>query len=290
MKLTKADSDVFHRVLVVGLSGSGKSTLVSKLAAHFRLIWIDLENSKDVLIKLDQAALDNITYIGIPDSASFPIAAQTLMDLFKNNRAEICEAHGKNNCAICKKDSAPTESVDFTSLDSQTIVVVDSITQLSASLLAYLCKDKPVTYKPLMDDWGGLRKYTEFFSSQFQAFPGNLVCMCQAVEAEMEDGKSKIVPAFGSKDMSTKIPKSFGDVIYVEVKNRTHMAFSSSVASNVVLSKSRSDFEIESLPEPSLIPLFLGAAKESGVSKSPVATPAQTSLANLKTLVAPIKK
>lgn len=256
MKLSHNDVETSHRVLVSGLSGSGKSTLVAELANEFNLIWIDLENSRDVLTKLPAAALDRINYIRLPDSASYPIAAQTLMSLFKNNKAVVCQKHGKDKCAICAKSGDPVENLDFTSLSADTIVVVDSITQLASSIFSYTTKDKPVEYKPERDDWGALRKYSEFFASQFQAFNGNLVCICHAVEAEMEDGRTKLVPSFGSKDMSSKIAKSFGDLVYCDVKNKMHTAISSSTASSVILTKSRSDFAIELLPKPSLLPLF----------------------------------
>lgn len=276
-KLSKSDTSTFHRVLIAALSGAGKSTLASELANEFKLIWIDLENGKDTLLKLPDSALANIDYISIPDSASYPIAAQTLMILFKEMKANICEAHGKHNCMLCKKDSLPINSLDLTSLDSSTIVVVDSITQLASSILAYTMKDKSVETKPERDDWGALRKYSEFFASQFQAFPFNLVCIAQSVEAELEDGKSKLVPSFGSKDMSSKIAKAFGDVIYMEVKNKKHVAYSASTASNMFLTRSRGDFLIEGMEKPSLIPLF-----KNQNSASPPVTPAQQAVQNLK--------
>lgn len=259
MKLTKQDTDLFHRVLVSGLSGTGKSTLVAELATQFDVIWIDLENAKDVLTKLPAEALARIQYISLPDSASFPIAVQTLMVLFKTGKAIICNAHGKHDCAICKKAEAPVDELDITNLPVTTILVVDTITQLAASILAYTCKDKPIEYRPERDDWGALRRYSEYFASQFQAYKGNLVCTCHAIEAELEDGKTKLVPAFGSKDMSSKIAKSFGDVIYCDTKNKRHVAYSSSLAANNLLTKSRADFVIEALPVPSLIPLFLNS-------------------------------
>lgn len=259
MKLSHNDVETSHRVLVSGLSGSGKSTLVAELANEFNLIWIDLENSRDVLTKLPAAALDRINYIKLPDSASYPIAAQTLMSLFKSGKGTICQKHGKDKCALCAKSGDPVEVLDFTVLGADTIVVVDSITQLASSIFSYTTKDKPVEYKPERDDWGALRKYSEFFASQFQAFNGNLVCICHAVEAEMEDGRTKLVPSFGSKDMSSKIAKSFGDLVYCDVKNKVHTAISSSTASSVILTKSRSDFAIELLPKPSLLPLFRAA-------------------------------
>ena len=292
MKLTKNDTDIFHRVAVVGMSGAGKSTLIAQLAAEFDLIFIDLENAKDVLVKHPQEYLNRIQYVKIPDSASFPIGAQTLMQLFKNNKANICCAHGKHDCAICKKDNLPVDVVDISNLPASTILVVDSGTQLASSVLAYTCKDKPVEYKPERDDWGGLRKYSEFFASQFQAYPGNLIVTFHPIEAEMEDGRTKLVPSFGSKDMSSKVAKAFSDVVYCDVKNKQHTAFSSSTASNSTLTKSRSDFDISQEVVPSLIPLFknshLKEPKQAVSAVSAVSanaganvTPAQQAINNL---------
>lgn len=284
-KLSKSDSDIYHRVLLSGLSGSGKSTLAALLSESFKLKWIDLENSKDILTKLPEEWLDRIDYIGIPDSAAFPIGVQTLMTLFKQGKANICEAHGKVDCSLCKKDNKPFNVVDFSAMADDEILVVDGGTQLASSILAYVCKDKPVEYKPERDDWGGLRKYSEFFASQFQAFPKNFILTCHAIEAEMENGVTKLVPAFGSKDMSTKIAKAFSDVIYLDVKNRKHTAISASTASTTVLTRSRSDFDISTLEVPSLIPLF----KNEYMRKAEV-TPATQAISNLGKLNLGAKK
>lgn len=291
--ITHADADTTHRVLITGLSGSGKSTLAAELSTKYKLIWFDLENSKDVLMKLTPEQLARVNYIRIPDSAVYPIASQTLMQLFKYGVANICDKHGKHECAICKKENAPTTKINFEELTPDTFIVIDSLTQLSASILAYVTKDKPVDYKPQLDDWGSLRKFSEFFASQLQACPHNLVCTSLAVETELEDGRIKLVPSFGSKDMSSKIAKAFSDVIYIEVKNKKHVAVSSSVASNTVLAKSRSDFVIESLEELSLIPLFDSTQerhKQKTVSPVPKqATPQQAAVNNLNTLLTSLK-
>ena len=281
MAVLTDEVEATHRVMVVGLSGAGKSTLLAELSKEFDLIWIDLDNSKDILVKLPKEQRARINYIRIPDSASYPIAVQTLMILFKNGKANICQAHGKHECMICKKEGAEIDSLDITNLPPTTIVVIDTGSQLASSMLAYVCKDKAIEYKPERDDWGGLRKYSEFFASQFQAFNGNLAVSFHAIEAQMEDDRIKLVPSFGSKDMSSKVAKAFGDVIYVDVKNKKHIAFSRSTASNTVLTKSRSDFAIEDLPEPSLIPLFKGTTAPKKDEVSGGNTPAQNAVKNL---------
>lgn len=278
MKLSDKLKDPYTRVLIFGLPGSGKSTLAADLANTHHLIWITLDNDTDILRKLPAGAQENIELLDIPDSASFPVAAATLLALFKNKKADICWAHGVIACSVCKK-SVPQNftHVDFTALTSKDIVVLDTVTQLGRSILAHSTKDKPVDYKPERDDWGALRKWTEFFASEFQAFRGNLICIAHAIEAEMEDERTKLVPDFGSKGMSASFAKSFSHVIYMEVVNKKHKAYSSSTASNKLLTKSRSDFEIEKLNDPSLVGLFPIGTSEPIVQSDPQQTPpAQT--------------
>lgn len=270
MKLTKALEADPVRALVMGLPGSGKSSLVAQLAtAGIKLHWIDLENSISVLQKLPVAAMENVDVLSVKDSASYPVAAETLMVLFKDGKVHACNKHSKHNCPLCKPlgEEAFTD-LDFSTMTSNDCVVVDSSSQLSASLLANITKGKAMDAKPERDDWGSLRKYTEFFTSQFQACPVNLIVIAHAMEAEMEDKKVKLVPTFGSAGASANFAKAFNDVIYTEVKNKKHVAYSSSVATMNIITKSRSDFDIEKLPVASLLPLF------KSVAAVPAAVPA----------------
>ena len=261
MKLTKALAVDPVRALIMGMPGSGKSSLVAKLAAEgIKLKWIDLENSISVLQKLPAAAMDNVEVMSVKDSASYPIAAETMMVLFKEGKVHACNKHSKHNCPLCKPLGADEfTDIDFSTMTKQDCLVLDSSSQLAASLLANVMKGKPTEVKPERDDWGSMRKYTEFFTSQFQACPVNLIVIAHAMEADgtkTEDGKTKIVPTFGSAGASANFAKAFNDVIYTEVKNKKHVAYSSSVATMNIITKSRSDFDIEKLAVASLLPLF----------------------------------
>lgn len=279
MKLTENHQVPTQKVLVTGLSGTGKSTLVAQLAEKYQLHWIDLERGVNTLRKLPVAWQERINLFAIPDSASFPIASATMTSLFKNGKANICHEHGKDNCAICKKEGKGSDLLDFSALGPNDIVVIDTVTQLSNSILAHVTRNEELDYKLKTDDWGALRKMTEYFCSQFQAANFNLVCIAHVTEAKLEDGKSRLVPNFGSASMSAAFAKAFDHVVYCDIKNGKHIAGSSTSYNNSVLTKSRTDFAIEKLATPSLLPLFENAAPAS----APV-TPGQTALSNLKGL------
>jgi hypothetical protein len=272
MKLSDKSKISTTRVAIVGLSGTGKSTLAAELSKKFKLYWFTLDNDSDILLKLPPEQQENVELFDIPDSASFPAAADTLMKLFTKKSGKICHKHGVFNCGHCTK-IAPEEfsSIDFTTLDpKQDIVVIDTGSQLSHSVLAKATQGQSVDYKPERDDWGALRKWTEFFYSEFQAARFNLVVIFHAIEAEMEDGKSKLVPAFGSKDMSSKIAGAFSHVAFTDIVNKKHKVFTKSTEFANVLTKSRTDFDSSKMDSPSLIPLF--ETQQHGLQSSTAST------------------
>lgn len=308
MKLSEKDTNPYTRVALFGLPGSGKSTLAAALAKNpsRRLIWFSLDNDADVLRKLSTEEQERVEFVDIPDTAAFPVASQTLLQLFKQGKGKICYAHGNFGCALCNRNRAGFTTIDFTNLTSGDVAVIDTGSQLGRSILAHVTKDESVDYKPERDDWGALRKYTEFFASQFQGFRGNLIVIFHAIEHVTTNSKgevisSKLIPDFGSKGMAMTVGKNFSHVIFMEVKNKKHRAYSSSTAMNECLTKSRTDFRIEDLDEPSLESLFPireiePAIAAPTISETPTSqtitpsnTPAQNAVSSLTDLAARMK-
>lgn len=260
MKLSQKASAKSHRVLVFGPPKSGKTQLAGTLAARFDLIWFDLEAGIDTLKKLPIDQQDRVEVLSIPDTRGFPVAIETLLKAIKGGPVDICEEHGKVSCSLCKRDSKPFTRVALNELPLTTIVVIDSLTQLTNSAVAHITKNQPEDYKLNYDDWGNLGKLMDTFLSYVQQAPFNIVCISHETEVEMEDGKQKLVPTAGTKNFSRNTAKYFDEVIYCEVRNKKHVAASSTTYGNNILTGSRSGTVLETSQEASLVPIFLPPA------------------------------
>lgn len=256
MKLSEKTHSATHRVLLFGSPKSGKTQLAGTLSEQYDLLWFDLENGSDTLLKLPKTQQERIELVSIPDSRVFPVAIETMLKVIRGNKVEICETHGKVSCALCKKESKPFTAVELSSLPRTTIVVVDSLTQLTNSAIAHITKNQPDDYKLNYDDWANLGKLLDTFLSQVQQAGYNIVCISHETEVEMEDGKQRLVPTSGTRNFSRNTAKYFDEVIYCEVKNRKHIAASSTTYSGNILTGSRSGVVLETETSPSLLQIF----------------------------------
>ena len=304
MKLSQKSASKSHRVLLFGPPKSGKTRLAGTLASKFNLIWFDLENGVDTLKQLPPSDQERVEVISIPDTRGFPIAIETMLKVIKGSPVDICEAHGKVACALCRKDNKPFTSVTLGTLALDTVVVIDSLTQLTNSAIAHITKDKGDDYKMQHDDWGNLGKLMDTFLSYVQQAPYHVVCISHETEVEMEDGKQKLVPTAGTRNFSRNTAKYFDEVVYLEVKNKKHIAASSTTYGNNILTGSRSGTVLENSPgEASLVPIFsapssgqvsTGTAAVSARNQQQVVgitgTPAAKAATDLKALAATLRK
>ena len=282
MKLTEKKHSKTSRVLVYGEPKSGKTQLAAALASKYKLIFIDLENGYETLLKLPQEYQERIELISIPDTKVFPIAIETMLKVITGNRVEICDAHGKVGCAVCKKEQASFSVIELNSLSSDTVVVVDSLTQLSNSAMNFLTKTQDDTYKPEWTDYRNQGQLLDKFLSQIQQAKFNVVCITHVVETELEDGSKKLVPVCGTTAFSRNTAKYFDHVVYCEIKNKKHNFASSTTYANNILTGSRTDIALESADAPSLLDIFDGKIGAGDtVQKVSTVTPAQTAISNL---------
>lgn len=284
MKLSQRVAAKSHRVLLFGPPKSGKTQLAGELSKVFNLLWFDLEAGIDTLLKLPVEQQDRIEVVSLPDTRTYPIAIETCLKAIKGGRGKICEQHGKWNCMTCAKSPVETPSVEvcLSELPLDTIVVFDSLTLLTNSAIAHITKAQPEDYKLEYDDWANLGKLMDVFLSHVQQAGFHVVCISHETEVKMEDGKDKLVPTAGTRNFSRNTAKYFDEVVYCEVKNKRHVAGSSTAYNSNILTGSRSGTALESAAEASLIPIFKGER----VTSNPITTgtPATAAAAGLSAL------
>lgn len=282
MKLSDKPADATQRVLLFGPPKTGKTEMFGRLAEKYKLILFDLERGWSTLRKLPQPWQERIEIISLPDTRDFPIAIETMLKVIKGTEVHICEKHGKVACNLCRSDGSPSIRICLNELGVDTIVGVDSLTQLTNSAIANITKGKGDDYKPDWDDWGKLGKLMDTFLGYVQQAPYNIVCMTHETETEMEDGKNKLVPTAGTRNFSRNTAKYFDHVVYAEVKNKRHVFASSTTYAGNILTGSRTDIVLETLKEgelPSLLKIFNGEIGAPSIQQNSQGTSA---LAGLK--------
>lgn len=254
-KLSTKKISSTHRCIIYGGPKTGKSLLAAQLAEHYNLIWVDMENGHETLFQLPEEWQERIELVNLPDTRSFPIAIETCLKLVKGP-VNICEEHGKVGCMICKRAEADTVDVDLNSLDHNSVVVFDSLTQLSNSAIAHITKGESDDYKLNYDDWGNLGKLLDMFLSHLQQARYNVIVISHETEAETEGKKKTLVPVGGTRSFSRNVAKYFDHVIYAERKNKKHVFSSSSTYATTILTGSRTGVALEGEEEASLLQIF----------------------------------
>jgi len=252
-------------VIVYGAPKTGKSLIAGELAEHFKLIWVDMENGHDTLFQLPDAWQENIELINLPDTRGYPIAIETVLKMIKGP-VSICESHGKVNCMICKREKAAFVDTNLPALDNNTVVVFDSLTQLTNSAISHITKGEAEDYKLNYDDWGNLGKLLDMFLSYLQQASYNVVVISHEAEVETEGKKKTLVPVGGTRNFSRNVAKYFGHVVYAERKNKKHVFSSSSTYATTIMTGSRTAVAVEAMDKPSLLSIF---KPEAGATVKP---------------------
>jgi len=243
-------------VILYGPSKTGKSTLAAQLAiAGYRLLWLDLENSKQAILTALEGqpdeVLERIEYIQIPDTSANPVAIRTIGSVFAGVPGAICEAHGAWNCAICKKAGADEVRVDLTTMDSNWCIVVDTVSQLSDSALAHATRGIMTTLftgnpKVEWDQYSHQGMMLSHVFSNMQQLRCHRIFISHEEIIEQTDGKELIMPKCGTRNYSRNFGRFFDHVVYCFRENNKHKQASSTAFRPNVLTGSRNSVNMES--------------------------------------------
>jgi hypothetical protein len=234
MKLNDYKNSATVRLLVYGGPKTGKTSLAGRLADTKKLWWFDLESGISSLLK-GGYNIGNIEYFKLPDSQGYPIAVETLLKVIKGGEQKICHAHGKVNCPQCKTPEL-FSVINVDKFGTDDVLVIDSVSQLSQSIMNYILKDRLVKdqeAKPTFDDWSRSGLLLDRIFSILQNANFNVACISHESMVEMEDGRKKMVPIAGSSNVSKVFAKFFDEVVYTEIMNKRFKAYSSAETCSV---------------------------------------------------------
>lgn len=255
MKPSQLAKQEVQKTLVFGPPKSGKSAAVAQLSKHYNLLWLDGEKGAGVILnpelQLTPESLEHIELIQTSDTPSKPAYAEVMGKVAKFEKFRACNLHGKLNCVQCNKDALEFTEVDFSKLDDSWIIVVDSSTQLSNSVMNMIklangrMPSELVNDKATFNDYGLQGQWLDNFFAGIQACPYNVIVISHEMGIEQEDGKEKLTAVAGTRNFSRNLPRYFGHVVRMEVKNLKHTGVSSSTASNLILAGSRTGAKVE---------------------------------------------
>lgn len=252
------------KALVYGPPKAGKTALVGALAEAYTLWWFDLENGIKTLMNPDIVKPEwrkNVKLFNIPDHRAYPVAVDALRQLFKGGPRRYCFTHGVHNCPICTKNAEAkwSDTIDLSKFGDRDILVIDSWTQVANSAANKVTlKDwqNNDEYKMTFDDYRMQGMYQDEILSKIQVANINICVISHEVDVEKDDKKERIVPVAGTRNFSKTVAKYFDEVIYTQVLNKKHSAYSSTTYANTHLTGGRSGVKLEE-GKSSLIDIFL---------------------------------
>jgi len=252
-----------RKVLVYGQPKSGKTAFVGKLAEIRKLHWFDGEDGIKTLLNPEMLKPEfrkNINVFRIPDTQHFPAFSETILKVLKGGDQKVCHQHGLVSCPKCTKEGLPTNSINVDQFGPDDVLVIDSVSQLAASVMHRVCAEQirkgNDDYKPDWDDYRKQGFLLDRIFSILQAAPYHVVCISHEQLVDMEDGKKKIVPIGGTSNFSKTFAKYFDDVVYCDKVNGKHVAASSSTYSNNIITGSRTGKSTEKDPANGIKILF----------------------------------
>lgn len=275
-------SDTGHHICIYGPPKSGKTLLAGLLASEFNVVLFDLEHGSLTLKQLPMEYQKNIELIRVPDDRSNYQAITTMLYVTEGKAVKVCDTHGKTGtCSICAiaKASGNTGNIgtmidiDIERLGPDTVIIMDSMTQLSHSAMgkAFSGKQSETNIKPEYSHYTAQGYYLDRVLTAIQNSRANWVVICHEESLSQEDDSEKIVPMAGTRNFSRNTAKYFDHVVYTAIENYKYVVSSSALDSNKVLTGSRTGVSLKNNPDAQGLLSLLRHPKELAVDGARVA-------------------
>lgn len=248
-----------HAILIFSRPKFGKTYLAgtaARIKDINRIFWFDLENGSETLLHMDltDEEMEKITIYKIADTKETPIGIETMLKAMSiKSSVDICDEHGRVNCADCKSNKKPSTPFSLAKCTHNDLVVIDSGSQLGDSALAACMLGKDTMAKPGWDEYGIQGKWlADILSVVQQCKTTNFIVLTHEIVVEEElNGAKKdaIFPLVGTKPFSMKVAKYFGTVVYLHKKMNKHAGASSSTFRGDIVTGSRVNARIEDSKE-----------------------------------------
>lgn len=211
-----------QKLMVFGASFTGKTRLVGKLAEKYDLIWLDFDNGSSTLHQLPMEWQARIGLATIADSDKTSNAVVTLAKLL-DGKTNLCEEHNRMVCPKCKKvEDATYYDLDITNLPHNTVLVIDTWTQICNSLMWKVEGNKIDINKIVKGnktDWDAYNAQGMFLSvliQRIKALTCNVVMIAHEVDVNKSEVKSTMCPSGGTKAVSRTISRDFDHCVHLE--------------------------------------------------------------------------
>lgn len=266
---------------IYGPPKSGKTRLaitICKVPQVSRVFMIDIENGHETILTMYRMGLiteeeaKKINIINVQDTPDRPLGGETVLKLLTVQQLQVvCDEHGRVNCGdkSCQgPDKKPTGTpFNITTLGHNDVVIIDSGTALTNSILNYHLRGKPRDYKPGWEEFGPLARDLSNILTIIQACKTNFILVTHQLAVDRDvtvirEGKSVTVktedvyPLIGTKPFAMNCAKYFSHVLYMHLEGGRHKGGSSTTYRYRTVTGSRGGWQIEKLKEPSLASIF----------------------------------
>ena len=255
------------KAILYGPPKSGKTRQLAYLAEAGYTLWVvDGENGIKTLMNpevLKPEFRKNVKLINMPDRRDYPVMFDGVRQILKGLDTKFCYLHGKDKCPLCAKEPGArwADTLNLTKFGDKDILVIETLTQLSNSAInkrTLKAWQKDDEYKPTWDDFRAQGMDLDEVLGKIQVANVNVLVTSHDVDVEKSESKEKIVPVAGTRNFSKISAKYFDEVIYLQVQNKKHSIYSSTMYSNNILTGGRSGIRLEDGEKQSIVDIFKG--------------------------------